>query len=171
MTTTAGIADDIARLLDRELESFGREIGLFSNDDDIWRTLPGVTNSVGNLAMHVAGGLQHFVGEMLGHTGYTRDRELEFNRRSGSRADVIAELDRARAVVRQVVPRLTDDVLSAPFPGPFPGPAVCTRLFLVHLCTHAAMHLGQAGYLRRALTGDATSSEPVPMAPLERRGN
>lgn len=169
MANATGITDDITRLLDRELESFTHEIELFENDDDLWRTVPGVTNSVGNLAVHVAGGLQHFVGEMLGHTGYKRDRDLEFNRRSGSRAEVIAELNRARAVVRDVIPRLTDDVLSGPFPGPFPGPSVCTRLFLVHLCMHASMHLGQAGYLRRALTGDARSIGPVPMAPLERR--
>ena len=168
MTSTAAIADDITRLLDRELESFAKEIDLFANDEDIWRTLPGVTNSVGNLAIHVAGGLQHFVGALLGQTGYTRNRDLEFSRSSGSRADVIAELNRARAVIRDVIPRLTDDVMSAPVPGPFPGPKVSTRTFLVHLCTHAAMHLGQAGYLRRALTGDATSVGPVPMAPLER---
>jgi len=169
MVSTAGIADDIARLLERELEGFVREIELFANDEDIWRTLPGVTNSVGNLATHVAGGLQHFVGEILGRTGYKRDRDLEFTRRNGSRADAIVELDRARAVVRDLVPPLSDDVLSAPLPGPFPGPTVCARSFLVHLCTHAAMHLGQAGYLRRVLTGDPTSTQPVSIAPLERR--
>ena len=167
MKANAGVQDEIARLLERELDGFTREIELLADDDDLWRIVPGVTNSVGNLAIHIAGGLQHFVGEMLGRTGYVRNRDLEFSRCTGTRADVIAELTRARAVVRDVVPRLTDDVLSAPLAGPFPGPSVSTRLFLVHLCTHAAMHLGQAGYLRRVLTGDSTSSHPVPMEPLE----
>jgi uncharacterized damage-inducible protein DinB len=34
-------------------------------------------------------------------------------------------------------------------------------LFLLHLCTHLAHHLGQAGYLRRVITRDNQSSEPV----------
>ena len=38
--------------------------------------------------------------------------------------------------------------------------------FLVHLCAHAGFHLGQAGYLRRALTGDSKSSGPIPLEPL-----
>ena len=33
----------------------------------------------------------------------------------------------------------------------------------MHLCSHAAFHLGQAGYVRRAVTGDARSSRPVPL--------
>ena len=33
-----------------------------------------------------------------------------------------------------------------------------TGRFLVHLASHLAFHLGQAGYLRRALTGDATTT-------------
>jgi hypothetical protein len=37
---------------------------------------------------------------------------------------------------------------------------------LLHLCTHAGFHLGQAGYLRRVITGDATSSGPIPLGPI-----
>jgi len=41
-----------------------------------------------------------------------------------------------------------------------------TRMFLLHLCAHAAFHLGQAGYLRRVLTGENRSSAAVPLGPL-----
>ena len=41
-----------------------------------------------------------------------------------------------------------------------------TGTFLVHLCAHAGFHLGQAGYLRRILTRDATSSGPIPLTPI-----
>ena len=40
--------------------------------------------------------------------------------------------------------------------------------FLLHLCTHLAFHLGQAGYLRRALTGDARTSGALSLKELER---
>src|SRR5262249_60980733 len=100
--------DDLMRLMVRELESFKREIGLFPDDESAWRTMPGITNSAANLAIHVAGGLQHFVGTLLGKTGYVRNRSLEFNRPSGSRGEVIAELDRTIATVRDVMPRLSE---------------------------------------------------------------
>ena len=160
------IGDEITRLLVRELEGFKREIALFPDDESPWRSVPGVTNSAANLAIHVAGGLQYLVGGVLGRTGYVRNRELEFGRRSGSRADVIAELDRALAIVRDVIPRLTDEDLAAEFPEAVLNVTFGTRIFLLHLCAHAAMHLGQAGYLRRALIGDPTSSGPLPLAPL-----
>jgi hypothetical protein len=51
----------------------------------------------------VAGNLQHFIGSVLGNTGYVRDRAAEFARRSGNRAEVIAELTRARQVVISVL--------------------------------------------------------------------
>jgi hypothetical protein len=162
------LGDDVTQLLVRELEGFKREIALFPDDESLWRTVPGVTNSAANLAMHVAGGLQYLVGSVLGHTGYVRNREREFGRRSGSRAEVTAELDRALAVVRGVIPRLTEEDLLADYPEAVLGVTFGTRIFLLHLCAHAAMHLGQAGYLRRALTGDPTSSGPLPLAPLGR---
>ena len=158
--------DDLMRLMVRELEGLKQEIALFPDDATAWRTMPGITNSAANLAMHVAGGLQHFVGALLGKTGYVRNRNLEFNHRSGSRAEVIAELDRAIATVRDVMPRLTEADLSGEFSPPIIDATVGVRIFLIHLCAHAAMHLGQAGYLRRALTGDSISSGPLPFEPL-----
>ena len=160
------ISTDITTLLLRELEGFKRELALFPDEDRMWHTLPGVTNSAANLALHVAGGLQYLVGSVLGQTGYVRDREAEFNRRSGTRGEVYAELDRAAAVVRDVMPGVPDSTLALPFPEPVLGVAFGTRVFLLHLCAHAALHLGQAGYLRRVLTGDRSSSGPVPLAAL-----
>lgn len=160
--------DDLMRLMVRELESLKREIALFPDDETAWRTVPGITNSAANLALHVAGGLQHFVGTLLGRTPYVRNRALEFNRESGSRAEVMAELDRAIATVRDVMPRLSEADLSGEFSPPIIDATVGVRIFLMHLCAHAAMHLGQAGYLRRALTGDSTSSGPLPFEALVR---
>ncbi len=161
-----GLAADVLALLTRELDGFKRELGLFPDDDSLWRTVPGITNPAGNLALHVAGGLQYLIGAVLGHTGYVRDREAEFSRRAGARSEVIAELDRALAVVRAVLPQLSEASLAAEFPEPVLGVRFHTSRFLLHLCAHAAFHLGQAGYLRRAMTGDSTSSGPLPLGPL-----
>jgi hypothetical protein len=158
---------NLATLLVRELNAFSRELDLFPDDQAVWKTAPGVTNSAANLALHVAGNLQHFVGAVLGTTGYVRNRELEFARSSGPRAEIKAEIEAAIRVVSGVLPGLTAEVLARPYPlGMFPGKQIRTDLFLQHLCSHAAFHLGQAGYLRRVITGDTTSASPVSLATL-----
>ena len=160
------VAQDVSRLLVRELEGCRREVELFPDDQSVWRTLPGVTNSAGNLTLHLVGNLQHFVGAVLGKTGYVRDRDAEFNRRSGPRTELVAGLDAAIKTVRDVLPSLPDNALDQPYPEPVMGTTVCTGFYLVHLATHAAFHLGQIGYLRRALTGDARTSGAVPVRVL-----
>jgi len=157
---------DIGIILLRELEGFEREVAMFPDDESLWETVPGVTNSAGNLAMHVSGNLQHFIGTVLGSTGYRRDRDREFSRRSGTRTDVVSELRAAARVVQDVLPELTEDRLSADFPEAVMGMKFRTSTFLVHLCAHAGFHLGQAGYLRRVVTGNSTSSGPLPLRPL-----
>jgi hypothetical protein len=80
---------NLSILLLRELATFERELALFPDDQTIWRTAPGMGNPAGNLALHVAGNLQHYVGAVLGGTGYERRREAEFSRRSGTRGDLV----------------------------------------------------------------------------------
>jgi hypothetical protein len=161
-------AVDFSLSLVRELEGFKREIALFPDDESVWSTMPGVSNSAGNLALHLAGNLQYFIGSVLGHTGYVRNRELEFGQRSGPRENIYAELDAAIDVVRKVLPGLSDAALDADFPEAVMNTTFRTGTFLVHLCSHAGFHLGQAGYLRRILTGDSRSSGPIPLGPLSR---
>lgn len=163
---TSQSATWIARLLTRELESFERELTLFSDESQLWRTAPGVTNAAGNLALHVCGNLQHFVGHCLGATGYVRDRDAEFSRRDLSRDLVIAELRKTAEVVQTTLAAVTDDQLSRPFPEAVGGVTIGTGLFLTHLVSHLGFHLGQAGYLRRMLTGDNRSAAPLPLKPL-----
>ncbi len=157
---------DFTIVLTRELDGLAREIEAFPDDVAVWGVLPGVTNSAGNLSLHVAGNLEHFVGAMLGKTGYVRDRDDEFGRRTGTRAQIVEVLRKAGRVVETVLPALPDTALEstlshASLPGPIP-----TQRMLVHLCAHAAFHLGQVGYLRRTLTGENRSSGPLPLKPL-----
>jgi hypothetical protein len=151
------LAADLLVLFRRDLRCFIREVEAFPDDATLWRTLPGIRNSAGNLALHVAGNLRLLVGAVLGGTGYQRDREGELNRREGSRAEVIAGLEGAILEVELGLKTVTEASLAAPFPMAVGGHQPATGRFLLHLASHLAFHLGQAGYLRRALTGDATS--------------
>ncbi len=150
--------NDIRVIMARDLRAFAREIELFPGDELVWKTLPGVSNSAGNLALHVCGNLEHFVGRVLGGTDYVRDREHEFGARSGARADLVREIHTTRDVVELTLSDLPPGSLDHPFPQPVAGVTLSTRTFLLHLAAHLAFHLGQAGYLRRVLTGDATTA-------------
>jgi uncharacterized damage-inducible protein DinB len=156
----------IRLVLVRELDAFCREIEAFPDDELIWQTAPGVSNACGNLALHAAGNLQHFIGARLGATGYVRNRDLEFNQRSGTRAEIVADLRRAREVVTTVLERLSDAEWDQAYPEVVGGAQLPTGMFLVHLTSHLAFHLGQAGYLRRVLTGENRSVGPVAIPAL-----
>ena len=156
----------IRLLLTRELTSFVRELELFPDESLIWRVVPGISNSAGTLTLHVCGNLQHFVGAVLGGTGYVRNRDLEFSALGVSRAALSGELKKTIQVVDTVLSRLPEEAFSGEFPDVPGGGRVPTGLFLLHLCTHLAHHLGQVGYLRRVLTGESQSSGAIAIKAL-----
>jgi hypothetical protein len=158
--------DTLRIVIGRDLDAFAREVELFPDDVLLWKTVPGIANSAGNLGLHVAGNLQHFIGAVLGRNGYVRHRDLEFSRREGTRAEVMEGLARTREVVAGTLSRLTDAELAQAYGELLAGRRVRTGDFLLHLSSHLAFHLGQAGYLRRALTGEMTSSGAMSHAVL-----
>jgi len=160
------IASDISRVLVRELESLQREIALFPDDEQVWRTLPGVSNSAGNLALHVAGNLRHFVGSTLGQTGYVRDRPAEFSRRSGTRAEIIAELQAAIVDIQATLSHISPERWHAEYPLALGDVHAPTALYMLHFCSHAAFHLGQVDYLRRIVTGENRTAGTVEVQAL-----
>lgn len=165
-TTTAAVASDLGLMLMRELDGFRREVEMFPDDVSLWTVVPGITNSAGTLAVHVAGNLRGMIGAVLGSSGYVRNRDAEFSRRGLTREEVKAELDRTKNEIEPVIRTLDDAALAAPFPGDFHGMTMSTRRFLIALEVHAAFHLGQAGYIRRVVTGDRTSAHPIETEPL-----
>lgn len=165
--TTPGLSRELARLIIRELDGCIRELQLFPDDDAVWRVVPGVTNSAGNLVRHLCGNLNHFVGACLCDTGYVRDRPAEFAARSGSRERLIEELRSTIVMLESTLSQLDDERLDAPMPGAPNGLRTSVRFFLVHLVAHTAFHLGQLGYLRRILHGErASSADPLPLTAL-----
>jgi hypothetical protein len=157
----------IERILIRDLETLKRELAAFPDEASLWATPPGIANSAGTLALHLAGNIRHFIGARLGGSGYVRDRDREFAARGLSRAAVLAEIDQAIGAVTATLTsgRLID--CSAEFPDRVGGTfKVVTGDWLIHLTTHCAFHLGQVGYLRRFLTGDGRSVGAVGIADL-----
>ena len=146
-----------AAVLTRELRALRREIEAYPTDADLWRLAPGIANSGGNLALHLAGNLQHFVGRVLGGSSYVRNRDAEFARRDVPRAEVLAGIDRALAAVATGLAGLRDANLDQEFAEPVGKHRLTIAQTLAHLVTHCAYHLGQIDYHRRLITGQTTT--------------
>jgi uncharacterized damage-inducible protein DinB len=156
----------IERIVVRELSLIKRELDAYPADGDLWKELPGVTNSAGTLVLHLCGNLQHFIGAEIGQTGYVRQRDLEFSRRGVSRADLQAELDRAIGAVSRTLGtgrRLDETTRMSVVGGKF---TVDLGDWMIHLVSHLAYHMGQIDYHRRVVTGQATSLDPVAIGAL-----
>jgi hypothetical protein len=147
----------IHKLLRRELAAVRRSVEAYPDERLLWAERPGLPNTGGNLALHLAGNLQHFFGAVLGATGYVRDRDSEFSRRNVPRAEVLRELDAAAVAIDAGMSALSADKLARPYPEQVGGRTIQTQEFVVHLLSHLAYHLGQLDYHRRVVSGDATS--------------
>lgn len=156
----------IRHILTRELFALRRAVEAYPDDASLWRPLAGIANVGGTLALHVAGNLQHYVGAVLGRTGYVRDRDAEFSRRDVPRAEILGEIDAAIAAVERGLESVGDDVLPRPFPEKVAGREVATGDYLVHLASHLAYHLGQLDYHRRLVTGDGRTVDAVAVKDL-----
>ena len=139
----------LIELYERDLEKLKTEIAQYENEADLWKTADGISNSAGNLCLHLTGNLKHFFGAVLGESGYVRDRDSEFANKNIPRSEMLAEIDATLDVVRSTLAGLTENDLDKPYPIEVFGHPMTTGYFLVHLTTHFNYHLGQLNYHRR----------------------
>jgi hypothetical protein len=148
--------EGLADLFRRDLTRLVQELRAFPNDVTMWKTLPGVTNSAGNLTRHVEGNLRHYIGTQLANVAYTRDRAVEFGPTQVPLADLVQRIESLQPFIPDIIAGLTQAQLDAVFPELLWGGERITSQFLFHLYGHLNYHLGQIGYLRRILTsGDS----------------
>jgi uncharacterized damage-inducible protein DinB len=143
----------VASILDRDLRTLAREVAAYPDEQQLWKLVPGISNAGGTLALHLTGNIQHYLGARLGGTEYVRDRPAEFAQRDVTRAELLNEVESARAAVKAALAGLTEHDLDGEFPETISGARVSTGEYLIHLATHFAYHLGQVDYHRRVVTG------------------
>jgi hypothetical protein len=160
------LAADLAAMLDRDLRTLRRELEAYPDERQIWQPVTGLANTAGTLALHLAGNLQHYVGACWGGTGYVRNRDAEFARRDVPRAELIAEIERARAAVAAGLGAVGPGELDAEYPELIGGCRVRAGDYLVHTAVHLAYHLGQVDSHRRVVTGTGEGVGAVKPAEL-----
>jgi hypothetical protein len=146
---------DLKFLLQRDLAALRREVEQYPDDASLWRVLPGTANPGGNLALHLAGNLQTFLGAQLAHTGYVRDRDREFAVRGLPRAEVLRELDAAAQAVQAGLEALEPADLDREIAAHQAGTTLTLRRSMLQIAAHLAYHLGQVNYHRRLATGQS----------------
>lgn len=138
-------------LFRRDLEKLIQELSLYTNESKIWYIEKGISNSAGNLALHLVGNLNTYIGLYLGNTGYVRNRELEFSQKDVPRATLIKMVEDTIAVIDNAMDALTAEQVAALYPIEVLGGPIYTEHFLMHLSGHLMYHLGQVNYHRRLL--------------------
>ncbi len=139
------------QLFIRDLEKLKTEITSYKDEKKIWEVSGEIKNSAGNLCLHICGNLQHFIGAVLGNSGYARDRDSEFSRKNVPVEEMQKDIDETIVIIKKTLMELDESKLEEPYPINVFGNEMTTGFFLAHLTTHLNYHLGQINYHRRLL--------------------
>ena len=145
------LTDVLAHIFERDLGKLQAEVRQYSNEKDLWKKKGEISNSAGNLTLHIVGNLKHFIGAVLGGIEYVRDRDLEFADVDVSRDVLLAAIDETALAVNDTLSKLTPADLEKQYPINVFGHPMTTEFFVVHLATHLDYHLGQINYHRRLM--------------------
>jgi len=146
------LKESLKKLLTRDLNKVKLEIEQYQNDKNIWRVENSVSNSAGNLCLHLVGNLKTFIGAELGKTGYIRNRELEFSLKDVPRSELVKQLEETIEIINYSIDQLTEDDLEKDYPEvKVLEDDRTVKYMLIYLSSHLAYHLGQINYHRRLL--------------------
>jgi DinB superfamily len=148
------LSEEFSALFERDLNKVILQIKAFPDEGQLWITAPGVTNSAGNLVLHLEGNLREYVGRQLGGIAYVRERPKEFAERFVPANDLLQRIESVKEMVPAVIKSLNASQLNANYPENVLGYPMTAQYFLIHLHGHLNYHLGQIDYLRRILTGN-----------------
>lgn len=137
-----------------KLNKLKTEINLYKDEANMWVVKGAITNSAGNLCLHLLGNVNHFVGHLIGGTGYKRVREAEFADKNVPREELNNRIDALIEVVKKSLPKLNDSDMTKPFPDKLGGKINEYGMTLIHLTNHFDYHLGQINYHRRLIEGN-----------------
>ena len=142
---------NLQKLFNRDLNKLKTEIEAYTNEQSLWKIDKEITNSTGNLCLHLVGNLNTYIGKELGGTGYERNRPLEFSLKNVPRTELINMVADTALMVEITLDTLTEQQLDETYPTEVFDKKMTTGYFLIHLAMHLSYHLGQINYHRRLL--------------------
>ncbi|MNF52051.1 hypothetical protein D3C84_333880 [compost metagenome] len=145
------VVNILKTLFNRDLTKLKSEIELYENENKIWFIEKGITNSAGNLTLHLIGNLNTYIGAEIGKTNYIRNRALEFSQKDISKKELIKSIEETIIMIENALDKVTEEDLKKEYPVLVFDKKTSTEYFLIHLSTHLAYHLGQINYHRRMI--------------------
>ncbi len=148
----AVVIDEARRRLVHGFPGQVRECLARLDDGQLWWRPHADSNAVGNLVLHVCGSSRHFLGRVVGGTGYERDRKAEFAQRGPRpRVDLLRVLEETVAETDRVLGALDPARLLEVRDVPRDSPQSVLALVL-RTSHHWAVHTGQIVYATKLLT-------------------
>lgn len=145
------LTNTLIPLFERDLNRVINELNQYRQEMKIWSVQCNISNSAGNLTLHLIGNLNTYIGKEIGKTMYERNRELEFSQKDIPRQQLVDQLADTIVVIKNSLRTLTDEDLKKEYPVLVFSEMTSTEYLLVHLTTHLAYHLGQINYHRRLI--------------------
>jgi len=145
------VIESLKILFNRDLNKLKFEIESYEFEKQIWVIDKNISNSAGNLCLHLIGNLNTYIGAEIGKTGYVRNRPLEFSLKDIPKAELISKIEDTIEVINKSLDSLTEKDLEQIYPQIVFEKEMTTGFFLIHLSAHLAYHLGQINYHRRFL--------------------
>jgi uncharacterized damage-inducible protein DinB len=135
-------------------EDFGRRLRALAeplSEEQFWRKPYAYGNSFGNLALHLTGNLNYYIGAQIANSGYVREREREFSETDRKKEEVLRALDEAIERVVATLKAQGQDDWSQEYQAV--GVDDVNDRFSIYLrcAVHFHHHLGQMLYLVQAL--------------------
>ena len=85
--------ESLNTLFAKHLDTLSKEITSYNSEKRLWYVEKNITNSGGNLCLHICGNLQHFIGAVLGKTDYVRERPAEFGDKNIPREALLSQIE------------------------------------------------------------------------------
>ncbi len=156
---SATIANELRRYY-QEMSDKITELVEPLTDDQLWTRPYSYGNSIGHLLLHLTGNLNYYIGTEIAHTGYVRNRPLEFNDASRKpRQVVLQDFHQAIAMVRASLAQQQADDWSAAYTAKGMEQGGTRFYAFVNCAAHLSHHRGQIIYLCKQLEKIAASAE------------
>ena len=143
----------LMEIMENDLNKMKNEINLYKDEKDLWIVKGEISNSAGNLCLHLLGNLNHFIGHLIGNTGYQRNRDIEFSQKNVPRAELNDRIDALIEVIKKSLPKINDEDIYRTYPDKVGGKVREYGFALIHFSNHFNYHLGQINYHRRLIAG------------------
>lgn len=145
------LIETLKMLFNRDLNILKFEIESYQNEINLWKIESNISNSAGNLCLHLIGNLNTYIGAQYGKTGYIRNRAFEFSLKDIPKAELLSKIEATIITVNNALDVISEENLKAEYPILVFQNKTSTEYMLIHLATHLAYHLGQINYHRRLL--------------------